>query len=100
MIAGPMSRSTGREQLAQRLLQALREVVDVVRDAAQQVAARLLVDVAERQHVDLVLDVGAQLDISRWMTPARRYDAMSDRSAETPQTPSAWLEQRGAGRRS
>ena len=38
-----------REHLAQRLLQALRDVVDVVGDPAQQVAARLLVDVAERQ---------------------------------------------------
>ena len=38
-----------REHLAQRLLQALGDVVDVVGDPAQQVAALLLVDVAERQ---------------------------------------------------
>ena len=37
------------EHLAQRLLQALRDVVDVVGDPAEQIAARLLVDVAERQ---------------------------------------------------
>ena len=53
-------RQRRREQLAQRLLQALREVVDVVGDPAQHVAARLAVDVAQRHPVELVLDVGAQ----------------------------------------
>ena len=48
------------EQLAQRLLEALGDVVDVVGDPAEQVAAGLAVDVAERQAVELVLDVGAQ----------------------------------------
>ena len=47
------------EQLAHRLLQRLADVVDVVGDPAQQLAARLLVEVAQRQPVDLVLDVGA-----------------------------------------
>ena len=42
-----------REQLAQRLLQALGDVVDVVGDAAEQVAARLAVDVAERHRLSL-----------------------------------------------
>ena len=42
------------EHLAERLLQALRDVVDVVGDPAQQVAPGLLVDVAERERVDLV----------------------------------------------
>ena len=48
MIRTPTSVSDRREQLAQRLLQALREVVDVVRDPAEHVAARLAVDVAQR----------------------------------------------------
>ena len=60
IIATPMSSEHRREHLAQRLLQALGEVVDVVGDPAQQVAARLAVDVAERQAVELVLDLGAQ----------------------------------------
>ena len=55
MIAHADEQQHRREHLAQRLLQALRDVVDVVGDPAQQVAARLLVDVAERQRVDLVL---------------------------------------------
>ena len=38
----------------------LRDVVDVVGDAAEQLAARLGVEVAQRQAVQLVLDVGAQ----------------------------------------
>ena len=46
MISTPMIVQRGREHLAQRLLQALREVVDVVGDPAEQVAARLAVDVA------------------------------------------------------
>jgi hypothetical protein len=49
-----------REQLAQCLLQALRDVVDVVGDAAEEVAARLGVDVAQRKPVQLVLDIGTQ----------------------------------------
>ena len=48
------------EQLAQRLLQALGDVVDVVGDPAEQLAARLPVEVGQRQPVELVLDVGAQ----------------------------------------
>ena len=45
------------EQLAHRLLQRLADVVDVVGDPAEQLAARLLVEVAQRQPVQLVLDV-------------------------------------------
>ena len=60
MMTHADDREQRREQLAQRLLQALGDVVDVVGDAAEQVAARLAVDVAERQPVELVLDVGAQ----------------------------------------
>ncbi len=51
----------GREHHAQGLLQALRDVVDVVGDPAQQVAAGLAVDVPEREAVELVLDVAAEL---------------------------------------
>ena len=50
-----------RQQLAQRLLQGLRDVVDVVGHPAQQLAARLPVEVRQRQPVELVLDLGAQL---------------------------------------
>ena len=45
------------EQLAHRLLQRLADVVDVVGDPAEQLAARRAVEVAQRQPVDLVLDV-------------------------------------------
>ena len=83
MIATPIEQQHRREHLAQRLLQALRDVVDVVGDPAQQVAARLLVDVAERQRVDLVLDVGPQLDIERWIDPGE--DVRRD-GAEHPAT--------------
>ena len=62
MISDADDRQRRREQLAQRLLQALREVVDVVGDPAQQVAARLAVDVAQRHPVELVLDVGTQAE--------------------------------------
>ena len=48
MTAIPIEQQHRREHLAQRLLEALGDVVDVVGDPAQQVAARLLVDVAER----------------------------------------------------
>ena len=86
-------RQRRREQLAHRLLQALGEVVDVVGDPAQHVAARLTVDVAQRHAVELVLDVGAQLEhrplhdageqvrlqvATTWRTP-RRCRARSSR---------------------
>ena len=48
------------EQLAQCLLEALGDVVDVIGDPTQQVASRLAVDVGERQAVDLLLDLRAQ----------------------------------------
>ena len=49
-----------RQHLAQRLLQALGQVVEVVGDPAEQVAARLLVDVAQGEGVDLGLGLGPQ----------------------------------------
>ena len=62
MISDADDREAGGEQLAQRLLQALGEVVDVVRHAAQHVAARLAVDVPQRHAVELVLDIRAQVE--------------------------------------
>ena len=44
------------DELVQRLLQALGDVVDVVGDPAEQVAALLAVDVRQGQAVELVLD--------------------------------------------
>ena len=61
----PMQHEHARHQLADRLLQALREVVDVVRHAAQQVTARRTIDVTEREPVELVLDVGTERNIVR-----------------------------------
>jgi len=46
--------------LTERLLETLGDVVDVVRDAAEQVTPGAAVDVGEGQAVDLVLDIGAQ----------------------------------------
>ena len=48
------------EQLAEGLLEALGDVVDVVGDPAEQLAARLPVEVGQRQPVELVLHLGAQ----------------------------------------
>src|SRR5690606_36097880 len=48
------------ERLAQRLLQALGDVVDVVGDAAEQLPPGLPVEVTQWQAVDLLLDVLAQ----------------------------------------
>jgi hypothetical protein len=48
------------EHLAERLLQALSHVVHVVRDPAEQFAALHLVEVRQRQPVDLRLDLFAQ----------------------------------------
>ena len=50
-------REQRREQLAHRLLQGLADVVDVVGDPAEQLAARLTGRSSQRQPVDLVLDV-------------------------------------------
>ena len=49
------------QQLAHRLLQGGADVVDVVGDSTEQLTARRPVEVAERQPVDLRLDVLAQL---------------------------------------
>ena len=48
------------EQLAHGLLQGLGDVVDVVGDAGEHLAALLAVEVAQRQPVELVLDLAAQ----------------------------------------
>ena len=45
-----------RDQLGQALLERLADVVDVVGDAAQDVAARLAVEVGERQAAELLVD--------------------------------------------
>ena len=83
MISDADERERRREQLAQRLLEALGEVVDVVRDPAQHVAARLAVDVPQRHPVELVLDVGAQAE-HRPLHDARRAGtpAGSDSTAD------------------
>ena len=48
------------EELAEALLQRGREVVDVVRDPAQDVAVRVAVEVPQRQPAELLLDLAAQ----------------------------------------
>ena len=53
-------REQRREHLAQRLLQALGDVVDVVGDPAQEVATGLAVDVAQRKAIELVLDPSSE----------------------------------------
>ena len=52
-----MTVRTRRDELGQALLERLADVVDVVRDAAQQIAARVGVEVAERQAAELLVDV-------------------------------------------
>ena len=80
-----------REHLAQRLLQALRDVVDVVGDAAQQVAALLLVDVAERQRVDLVLDRRPQPEHQPLHDAGEEVARRRSTAATTPRrAPTAW----------
>ena len=49
------------KQLAQGLLQALRHIVNVVRDATQQVAARLAVYVGKRQPIEFVLNLRSEI---------------------------------------
>ena len=53
-------RQQRRDELGQALLERLADVVDVVGDAAQQVAARVVVEVAQRQPAELAVDVLAQ----------------------------------------
>ncbi len=50
------------QKLAKRLLEALRDVADVVGEAAQEIATRLQVEVLEGQPVYLVLHLGAELE--------------------------------------
>ena len=48
------------DELGQALLERLADVVDVVGDAAQQVAARVAVEVAQRQPGELLVHVAAE----------------------------------------
>ena len=50
-------RQQRRDELGQALLERLADVVDVVGDAAQEVAARVAVEVAQRQPAELRVDV-------------------------------------------
>ena len=64
-----------REHLGQRLLQALRDVVDVVRHAAQQVAARRAGRRSSSgRRLSLSSTSARRRYIVRWTTPARMYD--------------------------
>ncbi len=58
------------DQLAQRLLQGLRDVVDVVRHPREQLAARLVVEVTQRQAVQLALGLPAQAEDEALDDPA------------------------------
>ena len=51
-----------RDELREALLERLADVVDVVGDAAQDVAARVAVEVLERQPAQLLVDVGRAAD--------------------------------------
>ena len=53
-------REEGGDQLGQALLERLGDVVDVVGDAAQDVAARLAVEVGEREAAELHVDAPAE----------------------------------------
>ena len=50
-------REQRRDELGQALLERLADVVDVVRDAAQQVAPGMAVEVAQRQPAELLVDL-------------------------------------------
>ena len=56
MISDADDRQQRRDELGQGLLERLADVVDVVGDAAQQVAARVRVEVAQRQAAELRVD--------------------------------------------
>ena len=71
----PIEREHRGEQLAERLLQALGDVVDVVGDPAEQVAAGLAVDVARAAGGCSLSSTSARSrNIVRCTTPARTYD--------------------------
>ena len=55
-------RQQRRDQLGQALLERLADVVDVVRDPAEDVAAGVRVEVAERQPAQLAIDLFAQAE--------------------------------------
>ena len=65
----PMRVSIGRDDLAERLLQRLLDVVDVVRHPAEDVAARMAVEIPERQTGELQIDISAQGDRSSGPPP-------------------------------
>ena len=66
------------DELAQRLLQRLGDVVDVVGDPAEHLAARLPVEVAQRQPGQLRLDLLAQPE-DRPLHDGRREPALQAR---------------------
>ena len=70
------------------------DVVDVVRDPAQQVAARMAVEVAQRQPAELRVDVAAQSvdrplgdaghDVALQPAEDRAHDVQADQQDDTP----------------
>ena len=54
----PITRQDGGQHLAEGLLEALGDVVDVVGDPAEEIAAGLTVDPAQGKAVELLFDVG------------------------------------------
>ena len=64
-------RQQGGDQLGEGLLQGLRDVVGVVGGPAEHLAARLLVEVGQRQPGQLGLDLVAQLGARRSARPGR-----------------------------
>ena len=60
MISTPDDRQDGRDDLGEALLERLPDVVDVVRDPAQRVAAGVGVEVPEWQPAELPVDVRAE----------------------------------------
>ncbi len=83
-----------REQLAHRLLEALADVVDVVGDPAEHLAAGRAVEVGQRQPVDLLLDVLAHPadgvlhdpveDVALQPRQQRRRDVHRERQQQHP----------------
>src|SRR5439155_10980549 len=76
-----------REHLPQRLLEALGQVVEVIGDSAQQVAARLLDDVTQWQDVELVLRHLAQAEHQSLYDTGNRVgrDDLEERRREVEQ---------------
>jgi len=71
------------DELAHRLLQALGNVVDVVGDPAEQLTARLAIEVSERKSVQLVFDIGPQL-VDRALNDVVQQVALKKREQGRP----------------